>query len=70
MSAATFPAHTYLYNLIEQNSNDLTHALLVTQNNVLPLYVNLQEAPEPAHPRMVVASKVVRCSCPENRNDA
>jgi hypothetical protein len=46
-SAGSFPNHKYLYNLVEQNSNSLTHALLVTKENVLPWYVNLQEAANP-----------------------
>jgi hypothetical protein len=49
-AAYTFPSTTYLYDLVEQNSNSLTHALLVTQTNVLPWWVNLQEALNPFTP--------------------
>ena len=44
VAASTFPNGKYAYGVIEQNSNSLTHSLLVTMTNVLPWYVNLYEA--------------------------
>jgi hypothetical protein len=46
-SAATFPNNKYKYNDLGPNSNSLSRALLVTQENVLPWYIDLQEAADP-----------------------
>jgi len=49
-AASTFPNENYFYNVVEQNSNSFTHALLVTQTNILPWWVNLAEAVNPLTP--------------------